>query len=814
MELSASGEDSVGAIWRLVRIELRARRGRFLAVAVLIGLAGGLALGVAAGARRTDTSFTRMLQRYPGPDVIVPNIPDPSGGTAVFDAAMVNGIPGVEIVAETKPFVSIIGGQPTVNVAHVDESLGSATTQAFKIVEGRQPDQTRLDEAIGNYVAVQRLHLHVGELVPLELVPPFTELLAHPGIELPASVRIVGLYAGPSEIFSEEQTIPALHLSAAFARLFPPFTPSSLLVSLRDGPGGVPAFLSELESRAQGLRVQVLPAHRADRDKQRAIHTEAASVWVLAGLLAVTAMLVVTQTLVRQASLRADEDRVLAVLGVTRRQLWTKTMLQALAVLVVGATFAVGLMYLMSPLLPVGIARIAEPHPGFAFDSTVALLGSLVLVVGVLAAISVPALVLSRSTAREPKHNLPGTGSEPARRSWWRRASSRGPLSLTLGAALTLDRRKGRHGLPLFTTVGSMSAAIAGLTAAVVFAASLSHVLGTPRLYGLTWDAAVGGSTTDVRSAASPLREDPRVEGLAFGVTGVGFRIAGQAVDAELIDPPVKGSTGAVVLEGRAPLASGEIALGSRTMRELHLHVGDVVDAGLSGSVPGPMRVVGRIVLQPANSGPQTSFQTATALRLGDGALATYSGTDAASPGVLPPAQAFVRFAPGVDHTAVLAELVHTIGGDAGPTTFTPPLDIIAFGQVKNLPMIFAGLLGAVAFATLMHMLLAVGRRRARDLAILRSLGLARRDIVLVVVWQACLLAAIALAVGSLVGIIGGRWLWIALVDGAGIVAEPSISPLALVGGAVAVECVAAVVALVPGMIAARVKPAVVLATQ
>ena len=754
-----------------------------------------------------------MLQRYPGPDVIMPAIPDPSGGTAVFDVATVRSLPGVELVAESKPFVSIIGGQPTVNVAHVDERLGEAGVQAFKIVEGRQPDQSRLDEAIGNYVALQRLHLHVGDVVPLVLVPPFTELLKHPGVELPATVRIVGSYAGPSEIFSEEQSIPALHMSAAFARLFPPFIPSSLLVGLKDGPAGVPALLSELESRAHGLRVQVVRSHAADRDKQRAVHTEAAAVWVLAGLLAITALLVVTQALIRQASLRAGEDRVLATLGVTRRQIWAKTMLQALLVVAVGAVGAVGAMYLVSPLFPLGVAKIAEPYPGFAFDASVGCVGAALLVVGVLAAIAVPAF-RSIGTASGSVRRLPGGNPVTMRRSLRRRAISRGPLPLTVGASLTFDRRRGANGLPLVTTVGSMAAAIAGLTAALVFATSLTHLLDTPRLYGLTWDAAVGGSRTDARGATAPLREDPRIDGLAFGVSGVAFRVAGQAVAAELIDPPIKGSSGAVVLEGRAPVAAGELALGTRTMRELNLHVGDTVDAGLSGAAPGPMRVVGRIVLQPVNSGPQTNFVTTSALRLGDGALATYSGIGAAGQGSLPPAQAFIRFAGGIDQASVLPELVHVIGGDAGTTTFSPPLDIVAFGQVKNLPLTLTGLLGVVALLTLMHMLLSVGRRRRHDLAILRTLGLARRDIVLVVVWQSWLLAGIALIIGSLVGTIGGRWLWNMVVGETGILAEPSISPLALLVAGAAVLCVAALVALGPGVFAARVKPAVVLAAQ
>ena len=387
--------EMVGAILRIARLQLIAKRRRSVGLAVLVGLAAGVAMGAAAGARRTESAFSRMLKRYPGPDVIIPNVPDPSGGTAVFDVGTVRSIPGVRTVAESKPLVSLIHGQPTVSVAHVDAALGGPGLLPYKILSGRQPDPERLDEVIANYVAAQRLGLHVGDVVPLELVAPFTELLTQSGVALPSTVRIVGLYAGPSEIFSEEQTVPALHFSPAVARLFPPFVSSSLLVALDGGPAAVPAFLSELESRAGGKRVQVSQAHQADRDKQQAIHTEAVAVWLLAVLLAATAMLIVGQALFRDAASDAEEDRVLVALGMTRRQLWAKMMLRGLLVLVVGAAAAVGIMYLMSPLLPVGVARLADPHTGFMLDGWVAWRGATVTVVAVIAAIALPMYWLS-----------------------------------------------------------------------------------------------------------------------------------------------------------------------------------------------------------------------------------------------------------------------------------------------------------------------------------------------------------------------------------------------------------------------------------
>ena len=159
-----------------------------------------------------------------------------------------------------------------------------------------------------------------------------------------------------------------------------------------------------------------------------------------------------------------------------------------------------------------------------------------------------------------------------------------------------------------------------------------------------------------------------------------------------------------------------------------------------------------------------------------------------------------------MNQTAAVPELLKTIGADAESTTFTSPLDIVAFGHVQNLPLICAGVLGAVALLTLTYMLLAGARRRRRDLAILKVLGLAGRDIIAVVLWQACLLTTIALILGAFIGTVVARWLRRALVGGAGIVAEPTLSLPRLSGAAAAVLLVAALVGLGPALIAGRVK--------
>ena len=52
----------MGAVWLRLRAELRQRWRGWLALAVLLGLIGGVAVTAEAGARRTDTAYSRFLR--------------------------------------------------------------------------------------------------------------------------------------------------------------------------------------------------------------------------------------------------------------------------------------------------------------------------------------------------------------------------------------------------------------------------------------------------------------------------------------------------------------------------------------------------------------------------------------------------------------------------------------------------------------------------------------------------------------------------------------------------------------------------------
>ena len=181
-----------------------------------------------------------------------------------------------------------------------------------------------------------------------------------------------------------------------------------------------------------------------------------------------------------------------------------------------------------------------------------------------------------------------------------------------------------------------------------------------------------------------------------------------------------------------------------------------------------------------------------------------------------PPGDAFVRFRPGVAKAAEVAKLESRLGGSGvvKVTAPTEPSDVANFGQVRNLPQILAGLLGAVAAVTMAYLLVSAIRRRRRDLAVLKTLGLVPRQVSAVIAWQATTVALVALVVGLPLGLAAGRVAWDTVAGQLGVVARPTIPWPWMVGLSLAAVLIANVVAIGPALAAGRIHPATVLRSE
>ena len=374
-----------------------------------------------------------------------------------------------------------------------------------------------------------------------------------------------------------------------------------------------------------------------------------------------------------------------------------------------------------------------------------------------------------------------------------------------MGIGLALHRGAGRTAVPVRSAVTSAAVGVAALSAAIVFAASLSHLLASPALYGVTWDAAVtNNSGTSTGPMMSTVKHDRQVAAWATFSAGLPLRTGRTEFEAIVLEMPRGASFVPAPVTGRLPASDGEIALGTQTLRHLHAHIGATIRVSIPvlGTRARPMTIVGTTVFPTLSD----------TLGLGTGAALTPAGLRYLVPAttrVPPPAAMFVRFRPGIEPQAgrqALATRLAEAGSFTvdGPAT---PTDLLNFGQVQDLPQVLGLGLAAVALLTIAHLLITSVRRR-RDFAILRALGFTSWQVRGTLCWQALTLAGIALVIGVPAGIACGRLSWQVFAHQLGITPVVAV-PLALLAVmAAGWLAAAAVIAVLPGQAATRNPPA------
>ena len=247
---------------------------------------------------------------------------------------------------------------------------------------------------------------------------------------------------------------------------------------------------------------------------------------------------------------------------------------------------------------------------------------------------------------------------------------------------------------------------------------------------------------------------------------------------------------------------------GAYPLPAVHARIGQTVAVSLDGFRPGRYRIVGTAVF------PNIS----DSLSLGRGATLSVPGLRRLLPPSLsaPPLDTLlVRFRPGAGGPAglnALAARAARLGPFVvqGPTT---PADVVNFGRVQDLPLLIGIALSLLALVTIVHLLLTSVRRRRRDFAVLRSIGLTRGQVRSTIGWQASTLTAVALGLGIPIGIVCGRVAWRLFAGQLGIM-PVVVLPVILVLVVLAALVLAVAVAALPAESAARARPAEILRSE
>jgi hypothetical protein len=382
---------------------------------------------------------------------------------------------------------------------------------------------------------------------------------------------------------------------------------------------------------------------------------------------------------------------------------------------------------------------------------------------------------------------------------------------------MALEPGRGRTAVPVRTTIVSALLAIAMVIGALVIAASLDRLVGTPRLYGWNWDdeisvqASTAADTREARRGVATLLDGSAAVRRWSTVSLSDVRLPSGSVPAIGVST-TRGEVFPTLVSGRIPRRGDEIALGERTLRQLGLSVGDVVTARANDESADRLRIVGRVVLPGVGTYPGSDKTS-----LGEGAVVTQAALRRLGPN-FHRENFVIQFDDGASAAArqkVLdrAEQVVTRVDPEGfeASGVRKPSDVLSYERVRTTPIALAIVLALLALATVAHALFTAVRRRRREFAMLETLGFTRRQVSASVAWQATTVAVIALAVGIPIGIVFGRSGWNALANDLGTVPEPVVPVLGILVAIPVVIALVNLVAFVPGRLASRVSPSVVL---
>ncbi len=826
------------AAWYRFGLSWHRQRTAYVALVVLIGLVGGIAMGSIAGARRTASSFSTYLASTNPSQLMI----EPAGGGPVGQTMG----PGQLIAAiERYPHVKHVEAYAALNASLL--GAGRRITTAFNgsilvvgsvdgllldqdriaITRGRLPDPNDSHGIVVSQTAAQVLGLHLGQIVHLGF-----SASSGPGPTRRLALKVVGVGLLNREVVQDQIARFPTYIVAtpALTRMVSDSETNLYFgVQLHGGSNFVP----EVERRwttSERYFTDFQEASQVLGEAQQSIRPIALALGVFGGIAALAALLLAIQAIARQLHERDEDLAVLRAIGASPATTTLDGLIGITGSIVVGSVLAVAVASALSAIAPIGPVRQVYPGAGVDLDWTV--LGS-----GVVALV----VVLNSSAALisffDGPHRTERARSGVTRRvgavELAGRAGIRPPA--VVGMRFALDPGRGRTAVPTRWALLGAVLAVCVVAATLTFGNSLQALVSRPSLYGWNWDYAVQSSDgygPVPNKAVASLASDRTVSETS-GVWFATLQLDGVEVPTLLADPGAK--VAPPVLAGHGLDASNQVVLGAGTLAQLNSHVGDEVEVQYVPGFPAPplrLRVVG-VATMPAigiAEGLHTSMGIGAVVAADADSVTEMLGPHA-YPGCNGPNMVFLRIRKGsslpeartaAHRLALVANQILAEAPNSGPCGgnvatalgVQRPAQIVNYRSMGETPVLLSAGLAVGATAALGLTLISSIRRRRRDIAILKTLGFTKRQVAVTVSWQALVPAILGVVAGIPLGIALGRWLWDLFAREIGAVPIPAVPVWSMVVAGVSAIVLANVVAFFPGRNAANTQPAPVLRDQ
>ena len=803
--------------WYRFRVTWSRRLPGYLVVLLLVGLVGGLAMAAIAGARRTQSSYPTFL-RSTNPSNLSVSVGSINSNSATASASLTNSI---DHLANVKRVSDVVGptiiplsprGTPRLALTSVLYVLGSLDGELqdqdrVSVVHGKLFNPKRADEIVMTAAAAHILKVHVGQSVPLGFYTDSqTELsgLGTPTVKPRLEVRatLTGIIVLNSQVVQDDVdratgfivVAPALIRDAVAIE---PSVAKPIIYDLqvehgsREIPAVERAFISAVPPNS-GYEIHV--TSRATAQVELSVKPESVALGAFGIIAALVALVLATQAISRQLRLGEEDRRIMRALGASPATSAVEGLIGIFAAVVAGSLLAVGVALVLSPLAPLGPVRAVYPDIGINFDWTVLGFGFVVLVVG----LGTVAVALSRRGAPIRDSRL---GRRATRSSIFTRGAQEVglPVSGVIGVRFAFEPGSGRTAVPVRSALTGTVLAVALLVSTLTFASSLSTLVSHPPLYGWNWSYMLSASTDVPPQALKMLDHDPEVARWSGYSGDASLQIDSQNIP--ILIGRLHAAVAPPILSGHGLEANNQIVLGAATMASLHKRVGDTVMVTFGTPkdtpvyiAPTPMRIVGTATFPavglPSFIADHTSMGTGALIPTGFEPPAFQRAQLSPDANLNGPQLVFVRLRRGVSASAGLANLRRV--AKASDTVFADdtrgesntvivqgvqrPAQIVDYHSIRSTPVFLAAGLAVGAIAALALTLVAMVRRRRRDLALLRSLGFTSRQLAAVVAWQSSVTAAVGVVIGVPLGIVIGRQLWTLFASNINAVPDPSVT--------------------------------------
>ncbi|HEY7143596.1 MAG TPA: FtsX-like permease family protein, partial [Streptosporangiaceae bacterium] len=793
------------------------------------------------GARRTATAYGRYLAAINASDVFV-NVPGQLPGMAATRPyELISSLPGVVAHAA---YIGLSGvplahGKP-VNSFLVNGLNGSLDGEYFSqdratVLAGRLPPPESTGTVVLTPAVAKAFGTGVGGTVSYSFQPVGPEQQPA-GQPFTRSFRVAAIVEIPPALVDEsDQEQGSLFPPGATRQLLPEYYYSWIGLRLAGGTAGTGDLQKHLATLATDLQRQekqalhrnvpppLFTVNRTDviRNRvQQAIRPEAVALSVFGAVAALAMLVLVGQGLAQMISRSAPDTAVLRALGATRAQAALAAAWPGLIAVAGGLALAVAGAVMVSPLAPVGPVRRYDPDRGISADGLVLGAGAAILGLALLGLLAVLAVRSAR-----PRDSEAGVGSSAAARA----AAAAGlSAAAVVGTRNAFEPGSGGRAVPVRSALLGSIAAVTAVVTAVVFSASLGGLTAHPARYGWNWDLVIQAEAG--YGAFAPGKMSHLLHGQRTVAGWSEFAFAQLPIDGKVV-PALGlrrdlGSVRPPTTSGRALSGPDQMELGTVTLRELGKKVGDRVRIGIApyirtavitGTVTLPSFGVGATDHPGLGRGamvPQATLQAAMGQAPGERAA------ESESLPVLPSAVA-IDLASGTTaaQRAALVSRIVSANPDGTPggsyeLQHARAAAIVNTQQMGGQPLALAVGLAVAAVLSLALTLLSLVRRRRRELALLKALGMTRHQVRGVIAWQTTLTLLIAVGIGGPLGIACGRLAWHAFAGSLGIVPIVEVPVAALAVGLTALVLAGNLLAALPAAVAARTRPAVSLRTE